>query len=208
MKTKALCVAPIVEGHGEERSLRLLLERLRRELLSADYVDVLRPNRKRRDRLIHNKGDELAKAVEAAARELAARPRDGIVSLILVLIDSDEDCAVALAASMQKIANATRPDARTACVVAVKEYETWFVAAAESLSEYLNVADDEPPINPEQQRCGKAWIEKRFLAPKYSETTDQPRLTAKMDLQICRERCPSFDKLCRELEKAMVGSEP
>jgi hypothetical protein len=37
----------------------------------------------------------------------------------------------------------------------------------------------------------------------YAETVDQPRLTAAMDLQMCRERSKSFDKLCRELEKRL-----
>jgi predicted ATPase len=36
---------------------------------------------------------------------------------------------------------------------------------------------------------------------KYSETIDQPAMTADMDLSLCRRRSPSFDKLCRELEK-------
>lgn len=209
MPLNALRIAPIVEGQGEAKSIHLLLKRIGRELLSVDYVEVLKPNRKRRDRLIQNIGDELGRAVESAARELAAMQRAGVASpLILVLVDSDEDCPVSLAAAMRRIANATRPDFRTACVVAVKEYETWFVAAAHSLAEYLDLAEDEPPADPEQQRCGKAWIEKRFRGPKYSETADQPRLTAKMDLQLCRDRCPSFDKLCRELDRAMVGDEP
>lgn len=52
-----------------------------------------------------------------------------------------------------------------------------------------------------RQRCRKAWIEKRIKAPKYSETVDQPAMTAAMDLKLCRSRSPSFDKLCRELEK-------
>ena len=36
---------------------------------------------------------------------------------------------------------------------------------------------------------------------KYSESIDQAKLTAHMDLSLCRTRAPSFDKLCRELER-------
>lgn len=68
--------------------------------------------------------------------------------------------------------------------------------------ELLRMNQLEPdPKNLAWQRCRKAWIEKRIKAPKYSETVDQPAMTAAMDLALCRSRSPSFDKLCRELEK-------
>jgi hypothetical protein len=87
------------------------------------------------------------------------------------------------------------------CVVANIEYETWFVAAAESLCDFLNESIAVDISNdPETQRQGKGWIERHFSGVKYSETQDQPAMTAKMDLAICRKRSPSFDKLCRELE--------
>lgn len=55
------------------------------------------------------------------------------------------------------------------------------------------------PDAPEQQRCGKAWIEARINTPSYAPTRDQPRLTARFDLHLARRRCRSFDKHCREL---------
>jgi hypothetical protein len=74
------------------------------------------------------------------------------------------------------------------------------------LTDHLTL-DNDPPADPEQQRCGKGWIEHRFKGPKYSETVDQPRLTAAMDLHLCRQHSPSFDKLCRELEACMRGGD-
>ena len=35
---------------------------------------------------------------------------------------------------------------------------------------------------------------------------NQPRMTAAMDLALCRRRSPSFDKLCRELKQRLRGS--
>ena len=35
-----LCVAPIVEGHGDDRAIRILLQRIWSELLGGDYVEV------------------------------------------------------------------------------------------------------------------------------------------------------------------------
>ncbi|HEU5118811.1 MAG TPA: DUF4276 family protein, partial [Isosphaeraceae bacterium] len=90
-----------------------------------------------------------------------------------------------------------------ACVLANPEYETWFVAAAESLRAYLRLADDETiPDDPEALRMRKAWISQRFPGPlHYQETRDQPSMTRAMDLSLCRSRSASFDKLCRELEQ-------
>lgn len=34
-------------------------------------------------------------------------------------------------------------------------------------------------------------------------TVDQPAMTSHMDLHLARERSPSFDKLCRELERRL-----
>jgi len=41
------------------------------------------------------------------------------------------------------------------------------------------------------------------LHGRYAETIDQVRLTTAMDLNLCRSRSKSFDKLCRELEKRL-----
>ncbi len=80
---------------------------------------------------------------------------------------------------------------------------TWFAAACTSLEEYLDLSRGSLPQEPERERLGKAWIQKRFRGTSYSETIDQPKLTSRMDLAACRRRSPSFDKLCRELEKRL-----
>jgi hypothetical protein len=87
------------------------------------------------------------------------------------------------------------------CVIANLEYETWFVAAAESLGEFLDISDNSSiSSDPERDHQGKGWIQRKFRGIKYSETVDQPAMTKAMDLALCRQRSPSFDKLCRELE--------
>jgi hypothetical protein len=116
-------------------------------------------------------------------------------------MDADEDLPCVLAPRLLAIARTARSDFSISCVVANVEYETWFVAAAESLTEYLDLVPGESiPEQPERDRLGKAWIQKRFRGIKYSETVDQPAMTSRMDLKLCRRRSPSFSKLCRELE--------
>jgi hypothetical protein len=90
-----------------------------------------------------------------------------------------------------------------ACVFANLEYETWFVAAAESLPGFLDLQGEQVPDDPEKQGCDKGWVQRHYKGPgrSYSEPVDQPAMTHTMDLTLCRKRSPSFDKLCRELEK-------
>lgn len=192
-----LCVAPIVEGHGEDKAVRILLQRIWNELLGQEYIHVLRPIRGSRHKLVRR--EDLERAISLAASKLRGACTPGDPTLILVLLDADTDPACTLGPRLLDYATKVRPDADVACVLADVEYETWFVAAAESLRDFLDfpVATSDSPQKP---RAGKRWIQKHFKRPKYSETLDQPGMTAKMDLELCRSKSDSFDKLCRELE--------
>ena len=198
---KQLRVAAIVEGHGEYQSIRVLLTRVWHEILGGEWIDVLQPIRQKRHKLA--KQSELEKAVQLAALKLANVPGATIPSVIVILVDADEDLPCRLAPKLLNLAKAARSDVDIMCVVANIEYETWFVAAAESLRDYLSLPV--APNDPEKHRHGKGWIERCFKGTKYSETQDQPAMTAKMDLAMCRVRSPSFDKLCRELELRLEG---
>lgn len=205
-----LRVAPIVEGHGEVAAIRILLKRIWREIVCGEYVDILRPVRIPRSKLVKRiagedrarpNEQELERAVRLASLKLQAKAEPTMPALILVLIDANSDCPKELAPEVADACARSAGAYGSACVLANVEYESWFVAAAESLSEFLELAPERGiPEDPEGSRCGKAWIQKRFKATKYSETVDQPRLSAAMDLTLCRRRSPSFDKLCRELE--------
>jgi len=196
-----LRIAPIVEGHGEDNAIRILLQRIWIELLGADWVEVIRPIRSKRTKIVQTR--ELARAVDLAMLKLrSAESRDP--AMVLILLDADESIPCRLGPELLEMAKAHRGDADLSCVIANVEYETWFVAAAESLPEYLDLSRDERvPGHPEEQRAGKAWVQQRFIGVKYSETVDQPAMTSRMDLRLARERSPSFDKLCRELERRL-----
>lgn len=198
-----LVVAPIVEGHGEYNSVRMLLDRVWREICGGTQVDVLRPIREKRNRLGANKDGALSRAVLLASRLLHAESELAPqVSLILILVDADDDLPCVLGPKLLSDARAARNDLDISCVVANVEYETWFVAAAASLSAFIQLQPGETfPTDPESARLGKGWIKKRFTRLSYSETLDQPRLTAQFDLKECRARSKSFDKLCRELQE-------
>ncbi len=195
-------IAPIVEGDGEVAAVPVLLRRVWSAMDPGGHVDVLRPIRKPRDRLLRQA--DLDSAIQLAASKLSERRESGTSELVLVLVDAHDDPACALGPRLLDSARLARPDLDVACVVAQVEYETWFVASAPTLGRYLALgAGEDLPEAPEAARLGKGWIQKRIRKPKYSETVDQPALTASIDVALCRGRSPSFDKLCRELERRL-----
>ena len=203
-----LRIIPIVEGFGEVEAARTLLKRVGEELLGGDFVDVLTPIRGKLNRLVADKFDDLCRYVELAVRKLKVAEGDDCSGLVLVLVDAEEAASCQLGPSLLARAKACRPDVDVTCVVATPCFETWFVASASSLAEHLDLgADASLPEAPEHARLGKGWIKQRIRRAKYSETVDMPRLTAAMDLKLCRERSPSFDKLCRELEARLIKTD-
>lgn len=190
-------IQPIVEGHGEVRAVRSLLTRIGDICLSDDYVDVLRPIRQPRGSLVHPKKDTLERAIQLAAYRLQeAGPSDG--RFILLMVDADQDCPAQLGPALHGRAQATRPDIEIFTCLATVMFETWFVGAAESLSDYIGeVAPAEIPSDPEAAGAGKGWIKSRMGT--YSEPIDQPRLTATFDIEASAMRCPSLRRLVERL---------
>jgi uncharacterized protein DUF4276 len=187
-----------VEGHGENQAIRILLQRIWTELLEGEYIDVLQPIRRSKLKLIQDR--ELARAVDLAVLKLQAVPSND-PGMILILLDADEDPPCELGPSLLAMARTHRSDADISCVIVKTEYETWFIAAAQSLSEYLDLSSGIVPEDPESAGLGKAWVQRRFKKDRsYIETADQPAMTRAMDLARCRLRSPSFDKLCRDLQ--------
>jgi len=181
-----LPVACIVEGHGDVLALPILVRRLAALINPAVYIDVQRPDRHSKSKLLRAGGIE--DAVDLAIRGL---PELGAV---LIVIDSDDDCPKETAP--QLLARAERKAAKrrhVSLVLANREFESWFIAAAESIKPGLAAPD-----NPESIRGAKEWLSKNAFS--YSPTIDQPSLASQFDLDAARRHAPSFDKLYREIE--------
>jgi hypothetical protein len=193
-------VGVIVEGQGEYGGIRTVLERIWYEMLGGDFIDVLRPWRWPQGTLLKEAG--LKKAVEAVRSLLDLRPPDDLHKLLLILIDSEETPPCTLAPRLLQWAREACSHADIACVLPHPMFETWFAAAAASLAGVNGLpADLAVPADAEGERRGKGWLKKHL--PKYSETVDQPRFAARMDLALCRQNSSSFDKLCRELQRRL-----
>jgi len=190
-------VVPIVEGHGDVAAVGVLLRRL--ATAAGVSIEVSRPIRIPRNRLV--KEPELRRAVEFAGRQ--TRPGDAV----LVLIDADDDCPALLAPRLLGWAKAERADRRIAVVLARREFEAWFIAAADSLvANGKLVAGTQPPADAETIPDAKGWL-KHAMRGSYSETVDQPALAALFDLDAAR-RCSSFAKMCRDFVALTAPTPP
>lgn len=205
-----LCVAPIIEGHGETEAVGVLLRRIAAEVLGAT-IEVVKPFRLPRGKLLPGRTgarrlnlDELGRALNTASVALKyATPNARRFALLLC--DADEDLACELAPQILAGAREARGDLDLICVLARREYETWFVAAAESLTTHLLLRPGDELAAADPEHHSEKWISARFRGPSYRKTVDQVKLTAAMDLGLCRARSPSFAKLIRELERRVVA---
>src|SRR5207249_4556468 len=116
--------------------------------------EVLQPIRQARTKLV--KKDELHKAVRQALNKLNHADWTDGAKLLLILLDADEDCPAVLGPQLLAYARECHSSEPMACVLAKVEYETSFIAAAESLGAYLTLPVEETvPTAPEQSRSGK-----------------------------------------------------
>jgi hypothetical protein len=186
-------IASIVEGYGEVTALPKLLHRLAADSGVSD-LRTPQPHREQRGKLIAAGG--IARAVTAQA--FRVRGAGGV----LVLLDADDDCPAHLGPVLLARAQATRPDICVSVVLAMREFEAWFLAAAPSLAGSHGLRGHlSAPVDPEGLRDAKGWLTRhRESGQPYKPTVDQAVLASAFDLKSARVHSPSFDKFCREAE--------
>ncbi len=188
-------IAAIVEGHGEVQAVPVLLRRVARNENPQLVIKLESILRVSAASLLRKQG-ELERNVELAARKLGGE------GAIFILLDCDWDsaCPKSDGPELLKRAQAVRPDMTITVVLAYQEYETWFIAAAESLRGRRGLPNDlTAPPNPESIRGAKEWLsERKPLSSPYAEVTDQPALTELFDFSAARST-DSFDKCYREI---------
>lgn len=187
-------IAAIVEGHGECEAIPVLIRRIALTIDPGFEPFILPPIRVPASRLI--KTGELERSVELAARKLSGKGG------ILVLLDCDwKYCCPALEApALLNRARTARSDMLISVILAKKEYEAWFLAAAESLRGKRGLPDDlQMPVDPECIRDAKGWLSQYMPRGRsYAETADQAAFTSLFDLEMAR-RSDSFDKCYRDV---------
>ena len=180
----------IVEGKGDVEAVPVLCARIFRYLGATGWSVDKNPVRQPRPRLV-NEGaqspnrpaaiDSLRRAVELAR----ARPADAIV----VLCDSDDDCAAIWGASAAAV---VQDGVRGGAVMAVREFETWLIA-----SRIRTHTIGATPI--ERIRGAKERL--RTMIPRYKPTQHQAQLTRELDIDAVWSLSDSFDKLVRTIAR-------
>lgn len=189
-------IAALVEGDGEVFAVPALIRRIVQNIDPTVDLVIPRAFRHSSGSILRTGG--LERAIDAVAELYPAHS-------VLVLIDSDDSCPKDLGSELKARVSKSRPDLAVSVVLAHREYEAWFLAAAESLAGRRNLPPDlAPPANPEEVRDAKGWLSRQMTAAsRYSPTQDQAALTSIFDLQLALSRSRSFRKLWKEIERVM-----
>lgn len=142
-------LVPIVEGQGEVQAVPVLVRRLIEER-EAFHTTVARPVRAKRNQIVLP--GELERKLAIAERDRAD------AAAILIILDADDDCAAELAADLGRRA-AIASGLPTAVVIAVREFEAWFLGSIESLRGSRGIRHDATVHgDPEGPRAAKGAL--------------------------------------------------
>jgi hypothetical protein len=150
-----------------------------------------------------NRPDERSRALNLAAIKGTGAP----MSFVLIVLDSDGACPAESAPALLSPCREARSDCRLALTFAHREFEAWFIAAAESLRGYRGLPKNlVRPSDPESIQDAKGWIKQLRSERAYSPTIDQAAFASNFALNEARVHAPSFDKFCRDLTDMLRSS--
>jgi len=190
-------IAAIVEGHGEREAVPVLIRRIATQI-DPGLVPIVSP-------LLRIPASRLKMQIERAV-EFAARKLPGSGGIV-ILLDCDwlGGCPATDAPGLLGRATHVRPDLPIAVILANKEFENWFLAAATSLRGKRGLpADLRAPAKPEDVRGAKEWLSRKMQSRAYSPVEDQAALTAEFDMAAARKGADSFDKCYREIARILT----
>ncbi|MCH7843743.1 MAG: DUF4276 family protein [Chloroflexi bacterium] len=200
------CIVPIVEGPGDVQATPILLRKILSERMNCYDIGIAKP-KKAGGRSKLDRRDGIEKFVGHASRT----PGCGG---ILILTDSDDDCAVEWAQRICVRCAVVGAPVPIAVVCAVREYENWFLASLESIKGNLirgNVSLNEVVENfdqPEEVGGAKGWITRQMPQGRaYKETSDQASMTSMIDVSLAYANSRSFQRLCHAVEELKVAME-
>jgi hypothetical protein len=185
-------ICPIVEGHGEEEAVPHLIRRIYSEYGEGVLPEINKPIRVKPSSFIQD-AEYFQKYVALASMKAASKN-----GKVLILLDCDDECPASIGPKLLADAMRVRTDVPIVVVLATREYESWFLAAADSLRGYKGLSETMvAPENFEQIRGAKEWLSQR-MSVKYSPINHQAAFTIKFDLEMARKSL-SFDRLIRKL---------
>ena len=199
-----LTIVPVVEGDGDVAALPELLGRILLE--KYDRPDVMVAQGK--SGVVKANGrTNLEKKLDKFLQHAQNKPGCGA---ILVLVDADEDCPVTVFQELSRRCKEICPICPVQIVYARREYESWFLASLDTIKGSAGIPDTaafmgdaEGIANPKQ------WLTDQMPAGRrYKETTDQPALSSRIDLDLAHANSRSFRRLCHAVELLLEATGP
>ncbi len=188
-------IVPVVEGHGEATALPAILHRMTAAIGHSGRLRVNPPIRVKAGSFVQPGHGDFSRYVQLAA---AKSVQDA--GLVLILLDCEDECPAQLGPALLQRALAVRSDAAYLVVLACREFETWFIAAARSLRGGDGLTEGtEPPTDPEVIRNAKGWLGER-MAFGYDPVIHQLALGRRFDLKQA-STIASFDRFYQRLEQ-------
>lgn len=195
-------IAPIVEGHGEVQALPVLLRRVAAEAKPPVELE-LNPALRVKPTSFFKNENYFRKYVELAARKAKAHTS----GCVLILLDCEDECPGKLGPEILKRAQNCRSDIQFIVTLAKREYETWFLAAAQSLRGVCGLPMDVlPPSKPESIRDAKGWLSQK-METTYNEPEHQPKMTYRFDFKAAAT-VHSFHRVVSRLQQFFGRSAP
>lgn len=198
MPVEPVLIVPIVEGQGEEAAVPVLLRRFAHD--SEVYNYQINPPIRIKVSSFLQGGEYFQRFIKLAANKAAMSN-----GLVLILLDCEDDCPAELGPRLLQQAQEVRSDVEYLCVLAYREFETWFLAAAESLSGCSGLNEDLLPMDdPESRRDAKGWFTKNMPGTSYDPIRHQAAFASQFSFEQA-ERVPSFHRLRRKLSEYFTG---
>jgi len=191
--------APIIEGHGEQEALRVLITTILAATQSDVYPLIVTPYRVPWGTLVNVAG--------GLERYAAMGVRDGGPNTrLIVVLDADDRCPAELGPQLLQRIIARFPNNPASVSVTDREYESWFIASSESIAQHDGSQSIfQVPADIEEIRGAKQWLARNVLGRSYKETVDQASFSSAMDVSLARQRSQSFDRFCREVRRLLVA---
>jgi hypothetical protein len=187
-----MIIQPIVEGDSEVASVPILLRKICYSQ-GCYKVRVAAPIKMHRHQMA------IEQYMRRFARIASVQPS---CSLILILLDADDDCSVEIANQIKHWLTEEALEVPFEIIVIQREYEAWLIANMESLRGKCGIkADANSHSHPETVRDAKGYITSQMSgSTRYHEVSDQPSLTNAVDPVVVSSRCKSFSRLTMKLK--------
>lgn len=165
----------VVEGAGDLKALPLILRRHLENV--GEYRDIL-------GKPVPLHGRSKATAPNGLEGYVATAARPACVG-VLVVLDADDDCIARLGQDLHRRANSI-VNIPVLIALADRDFEDWIYASAETLEIGLTFDPSKP---------GKKMIPLGLAPASYTKPVHQPKLAARMDLDLAATRDRSFARL-------------